>query len=327
MASSQNDLEALARIFDRITTTSNEDLSNVLDKLLPKLLPLMNQDALRPSTLKILSNVTKRVKLLGTKLPCAALIKLVHSTYKPFSCNFAVVLVDISILNESTLSRQSCAQAVLATLIQAMPMSSFQAVENSLFVYSTLLFDEVVVEINSVLATRDTSLSLALHYLFDWFLDIALCSSQLLTLTHSIVPPGLSKERLDRLRDKNETVIKLCPSSSKIKFICRLHEKWLYAPIAILFSVLASSDTDPEVSKQATFKLNGMRNFLHSNYKESDIVRFLMFLFRFMLNSEQVNTNDKREFESKYFEKRAVLSDDSRCDLIHWISKELPEHL
>ena len=59
------DLAALERIYERVTTTSNEDLSSVLNKLLPKLVPLMNQELLRPTVLKVLSNITKRVKLLG----------------------------------------------------------------------------------------------------------------------------------------------------------------------------------------------------------------------------------------------------------------------
>ena len=69
MASSSStasgDLAALERIYERVTTTSNDDLSGVLNKLLPKLVPLMNKDLLRPTVLKVLSNVTKRVRLLG----------------------------------------------------------------------------------------------------------------------------------------------------------------------------------------------------------------------------------------------------------------------
>ena len=60
----------------------------------------MNQEVLRASVLRILSNVTKRVKLLGTQLPVAELFPLVQRNHGPFAANFATVLIDISLLNE-----------------------------------------------------------------------------------------------------------------------------------------------------------------------------------------------------------------------------------
>jgi hypothetical protein len=229
MSTEESELKALERIFERLTMTSNEDLSNVLAKLLPKLLPMMNRDILRPMTIKILSNVTKRVKLLGTKLPCVDLIKLVHPSWKPFSCNFAIVLIDISLLNENEQSRLECAVSLVDTLSKS-PFTSdagFVALENSLVNYSSYLLPQLSrVLLEPVHAPINPIVT---HTISDWLLDIALYSDHgSSSQPHTVILPGLSSKRIDRMREKNDTPLKLSPVAIKRQLVTHLHEKWIH---------------------------------------------------------------------------------------------------
>ena len=38
--------------------------------------------------------------------------------------------------------------------------------------------------------------------------------------------------------------------------------------VAVLIAVISSLDNDADVCRNATFKLKGMRNYLHSNFNE-----------------------------------------------------------
>ena len=91
--------------------------------------------------------------------------------------------------------------------------------------------------------------------------------------------------------------------------------------MSVLCAILCAGESDPEVTKHATFKLNGMRNFLHSNYSNDEIVELLRFLLQFSIMS--LNGN----FPGRYFEARTLLSDDARSDLLHWVAKEMADHL
>ena len=226
-----DELKSLERVYDRLTTTSNEDLSNVLSKLLPKLLPLMNKELLRPTILKILANVTKRVKMLGTVLPCSDLIPLVHESYKPFCCNFAAVLIDLGLLHESSTAKVNCAASLAKTLDQTTPNCRFTNIDNSLFAYSSVLLPEI----STILSSPDTKYLQVPHLLCDWFLDIALHPTfSGSPATNSIIYPGLSPRRLERIREKNDTPVKLQIIASKLLIISFLHEKWLYVSSLLL---------------------------------------------------------------------------------------------
>lgn len=225
-ATDNTDLQAVERIYERLSITSNETLSSVLTKLLPSLLPLMNREPLRPVILKILSNVTKRVKLLGTKLPCSDLIKLVHSDLKPFACNFAIVMVDISLLNETDESRVDCAVSLVETILRGTADVSFSPLENALVSYSSFLVDEL-----AQVLLRHCDHTPATHILCDWFLDVALYQEKNIasqSSVNSIITPGISSRRLARLREKNDSQVKLKPSIVKKKLIAHLHSKFIY---------------------------------------------------------------------------------------------------
>jgi len=227
-SSDEQDLMAVDRIFERLSMTSNEELSAVLNKLLPKLLPLMNREALRPTIFKILSNVTKRVKLLGTKLPCADMIPLIHSDLKPFASNFAIVMVDIGLMSETESSRVDCAISLLDTL-QRSTEPMFSTLENSLVAYSSVLIHEL-----AQVSLARGPISSATHALCDWFLDVALYQTKSAAVSaisgtqNAFIFPGISSRRLERLREKNESPLRLRAGEVKLRLVTHLHDKWIY---------------------------------------------------------------------------------------------------
>jgi hypothetical protein len=87
MSSVENDLASLQRVLDRLKSTKNENLSAVLSVLLPKLLPLSNQDALRSKALAVISEAMKRVKLCQCPLALSPIISCIRPELLPFAAN------------------------------------------------------------------------------------------------------------------------------------------------------------------------------------------------------------------------------------------------
>lgn len=235
-------------------------------------------------------------------------------------------------MNETVGGRGEVARALLETMsiptsTSPPSSSSFTSNDNSLFAYAALFLRELAGLL--VVPPGQQPHTLLVHHLCDWLLDIALCSPSTLSATSgAIIPPGLSKERLTRLKEKNDTPIKLALSSVKLQIISHLHDTWFYTPLAILVAVVASADTDAEVAKQATFKLNGMRNFMHMNFKDPEILDFLRFLLRFLSEAGvDIGGPEALALDARYFERRSGFSDDLRSDALHWVLKEMTERL
>ena len=76
-----------------------------------------------------------------------------------------------------------------------------------------------------------------------------------------------------------------------------------------------------------------MRNFIHSNYTEKEMINALVFLFNFLANSNQLPTATEKNRETfntdiyKYFESRTAFGEHLIADLLHWVNKEMSEHL
>ena len=176
------ELESLERIYNRITTTENEELPTVLERLLPKLLPLANQDDLRESVVRILSNVMQRCKLLKSKLPCAALLSLIEPSMMPFTSNLAIALLDACIQFESASSFIDCANAIISSLFKVDRKSRFSANAESLAAYSTYFITEIfqALRIRKMSLAPDDSqqdaLRFVIKFMSDMLLDYTLCS-------------------------------------------------------------------------------------------------------------------------------------------------------
>jgi len=114
----QSELDALDRVSERLDSTSNEKLEEVLALLLPKLMPLSNNTFLRPKTLNIFSRVLKRIKPLKTILPITELLKLVTRTPEETKASLhATLQLYLLMLTSATLHYQhSCLRRRLKPL-------------------------------------------------------------------------------------------------------------------------------------------------------------------------------------------------------------------
>lgn len=231
-----SEVAALSRVHDRVLATDNDKLPQILEKLLPGLLPLANKEELRPQVLVIISNLVRRIKALRTPLPCPTLLtKLVTPDMMPFACNITLTLLDIALshepVGEDGCRGQQCTEAVLAAMALFFPPLSpagatitasssysksnkvFTMQLNSLLNYALELLVHVPAAVASSckhtltlpLGTSNTGTRTTLqcrHHLellWDFLLDLSLATAPLIKDALGSVQPGLSQQRVQRL--------------------------------------------------------------------------------------------------------------------------------
>jgi hypothetical protein len=145
-------------------------LSGVLDKLLPKILPLAADPLLREGVSALVSQIMRRVTPLRTLLPCAVLLsELVRADTNPFVCNLALTFLDGGLGQETDpLRRAACADALLCAL-QSFAATPLCPQTGALCSYAAALLDLLP---EAFLRAGAPAASAAL--LQDWMLDVAL---------------------------------------------------------------------------------------------------------------------------------------------------------
>lgn len=191
----------------------------MLDKLLPKVLPLAATPALRESVVSLVAQVMRRAKPLRTVLPCASLLsQLVRTEENPFVCNFAIAFVDVGLCLEATNRKAACADALIAAIL-SFSGDPFCPQMSSLCGYSALLLEYLPDAYLRAGAPRAVAAVLE-----DWMLDIALAQPDMRAVSNieyyvsimffylfsvfwpqgasGSVLPGLSDARVSRLLSK-----------------------------------------------------------------------------------------------------------------------------
>ncbi|CAM9523920.1 unnamed protein product, partial [Phaeothamnion confervicola] len=110
MAASGDDVAVLERVLHRLVMTPDDKLSEVLDKLLPRLVAKLNDKndpTMRQKTVEVLSHVSKRVRPnTAIQLPCAELLAVYKSVLPgSFSFNFALVYLEMGLPRTSPADR------------------------------------------------------------------------------------------------------------------------------------------------------------------------------------------------------------------------------
>lgn len=253
------DNAALQRIHDRIISTPNEKLAEVLTKLIPGLLPLTNNDITRKDTIAIVSTIIRRVKAEHTQLPCSTMLTaLVKEEMLPFCCNIAISLLDIAIGNTLKEDRLNCAISLLKSF-ESLPRQ-FSKQTDALVQYAIELYDEIPLAIKSYQPTKDT-----LDFVFSWFLDIAILSPGLKKDSIGSVQPGLSVSRVSRLTRTRDFWDRPFLTQLKLRIITSLSLDWMDHRYAAAIAVACLCDSDTEVSKHGMFRMNGLRSSLKTN--------------------------------------------------------------
>ena len=292
-------------------------LPKVLVKLLPGLLPMSNNNELRNQVLGIVSMISRRVKSLAIPVPCTALLtKVVRPDMMPFAANIAISLIDISLEYIDVNEREDCAIAVL-NAIQLFD-TEFSGQTSALLNYTLPLLREV-----SKCFHRATMSEHAKEKVWAWLIDIALVQVGLRGGVAGSIQPGLSAERVTRLTSKREGWFLPDLSNLKLLLIDTLSPTWMdFKYIAAIVMVLVC-DTDVEVSKQAVFKLNGLRSSLRSPPPTASPTTTVAEVVLFLLHMCLIG-NDVEYVALQY---RIPLREEVRVQALRWVRHEAAESL
>lgn len=244
---------ALERVHNRIASTSNEDLPQVLEKLLPSLIPFSNNPILQPQVLPIISNITRRMKALHTSISCSQLLlKLVTPEMMPYACNIAISIIDISIDYIPLSDREPCATAILDCLDKFSNEYCYQT--NSLLAY-TLKF---LPEIANAFKNNDVSHRVG-GLISSWLLDVSLIQPGLKKDGVGSIQPGLSKERVARLTAKIDNWDYSILKDLKTKILECIDIHWINPSCIVAISAICSCDPISDVAKLGGYKLSSTK--------------------------------------------------------------------
>jgi hypothetical protein len=310
----ESELASLQRISDRLLSTSNENLQNVLEVLLPKLLPMANNEALRDKqVIPIFIHILRRIKPLKTIIPMRALINLIRPDMMPFCCNFAMAFIDTTSEWHPLELWSKSAESLTLTLIG---FSLFTPQSNALCYYSLFC-------ISSLCLLKGPSVEGNIkNILGDWFIDMSLAQPGIIKDSVGSIQPGLSAERLGRLTTKkNEwTTDNLKPF--KLALVQSLSNQWLPTQCAVAIAIICSCDVDTDVATQAVFKMNGARSILPDiNLDPLSVLDLLLTLC--LPLSQTMQTYQQHPF----IRQRTTLRDSVKCAILRWICKEMSDHI
>ena len=220
----EKETAALQRIQDRLSSTPNEQLDQVLATLLPKLIPFANNEALRDKQIiPIFTHILRRIKLLKTVLPISALITLIRSDMLPFGCNFAIAFMDTVVDWQPMEQWQLCADALVGSL---NGFAAFSSQSNALCYYS-------LYAIQPLGEATHSGPSIAHDVLGDFLLDIVMTQPGLVKGSAGSIQPGLSAERVDRLTAKTKEWTAATLKPFKLALIQSLPKGMSYLPILL----------------------------------------------------------------------------------------------
>ena len=331
-STTETELASLSRLDDRIVSTSNEKLSDVLRLALPALIKLVNKDELRPAVFKMFSSLMKRLKTLSDCiLPLPVLISLMRQEHLPYSCNFATTFIDI------VWERQSGKDAVLtAALFESIldwPLYSSQS--NALLSYSWNVIEHfpaamvLLIEKGIISSSRLEDLK---HILSDYFLDLCLIHTHVVKRGGAgSVQPGLSDPRVMRLTIKKEELrAKEDLQVHKLAVLDLLLDSQVFMPwAAVAISTVLAYDTDDIVAQAASYKMTAQGSRRDIRGAEVPAITQLISHLLFLVSPTAAPivisspTDGSNTVTSPYSQARSSLRDEIRSHIIRWVSKEI----
>lgn len=319
----ESELASLQRIHERIQSARNEELASMLTLLLPRLIILTNQEALRIKAMAVLSECMKRIKLAALPIDTTKLLDLVRTQFLPFAPNLAITFVDITLEHSKAITD---VQNAAAMLIAALPQfDAFTNASNSLCFYALLHFS---IGIAKHFETQQSPVNLQEQsfqtILGDFALDI--CFLQRPQLAADVaavgsVQPGLSVTRLDRLVTKKKSWSASDLKSIKLIMINLIASKVFLPHHAVLISVILSNDVDAEVSAQANFKMNGCVNILSIDTSVRTATEVCTAVLALCSSDEQVHK------DTPVAHRRSTIKAEVRLSALRWLGRHLPAQL
>ena len=316
-----SELEALDRIALRVESTPNENLETLLLSLLPKIVPLSNNEIMRSSCISLFSSILKRVKSLHINLPIPELLQLLvrNENELPFAANFALAFIDSSISNvvSSQSKTSKAALDICDKIIDILPsLEVFSVMSNSLLYYALLVLDTFSIAFlnrrkQASIENINTS-DVAANIIGDFLLDLCLVTSSIERDAVGSAHNGLTVDRVNRLTAKKSKWTKAELKEYKIKSMLSLSTQWLNDCHSVAMVMTLSNDPDADISTAATFKVNGCRTIFNITKEKYDDLLYAISLC--------VGWNLSNSLEK--ISCRSGARDDIRCTILRWVCQD-----
>jgi len=334
--SAEAELASLQRLDDRISSTSNDKLSDVLRLALPALIKLINKDELRTRVFALFSALMKRLKNLNEcKLPLEALVMLLRQENLPFAANFSITFIDIAWDRQSD-KDVSLTVALLESILD-WPLYGVQS--NTLLAYSWQVIEhfpaaiEILKERSDAKGGEDRSEEIK-SILSDYYLDMCLVHSTTIKKGQAgSVLPGLSDGRVGRLMAKREELRpKEDLQAHKLVVVSLLLDDKVFLPwAAVAIATVLAYDSDVLVAQAAAFKMNAQSSRKDLKALEGDAANQLLSHLLHLCSPTSVALASKAPATatamSPYSNARSALRDDIRAQLVRWAAKEMRTRL
>lgn len=347
----ENEKQALEKVYQRIQTTSNNELSKILEKLLPSLLPLCNKNELRSQVLIIITNIIRRIKSLNISLNCSNLFKkLIIPEMLPYTCNITLTIIDICISNIPQNDRQLTTSSIIESL--ELFENEYSTQVSTLLWYLLKFIPELSYHLKNLYTSKRVQ-----NLISSWLLDVVLIQPGLKKDTVGSIQEGLSRERVNRLTTKVEKWDFLELKEIKLKILEFIDITWIPSTYLVAIYSICSCDVALEVSKEAGYKLNGVKSAIQNSQQTSTINDSIIFLLHLnmigydeevsnniennnnivenelqleqywrgwslSLNYQKASHNFDHIISAQGLELRIPFREDVRCQMLKWITQE-----
>jgi hypothetical protein len=332
MNTTETELQSLQRVLARLQSSKSADLPALMEALLPKLVPLTNNDSLRSKALAVVSEALKRIKLEKCSIDVTNLVACINPSMLPYGANFAMTFADVAIDFNPTIPTNNGAKVAEGLLPGLDSFSAFSPQSNALCYYALVVYGDVLIQYWS---TQVGDMKVGMHLpareiLGDFATDMSLLARPVLLSSEGqqsavgSIQPGLSQSRLERFtsRKKQWTAEQL--KAFKFKLINAIPSGLFLPKHAALLAVVLANDADVDVAAQATFKMNGVAVMLGLDKDSSAAGSVCEFLLSICAVDAPVSAGAATAVQPH---KRSALRPVVRLAALKWLNKFVPTQL
>lgn len=270
---------SLDRISIRLQGTNDDQLSGVLNNLMPRLIPMANDDKIRKKAVELITECLRRVKLSGCKLKLSALTTSLQVSFLPFACNLGIAFLD-------GVSDAGCIDSVeieaVAQLLGAISTYAVFSYQSNALLYYALLYSESTLEALKQLVNT-TEVLATVDIIEDYLLDILLLQTLNVVAGPGFVQSGLSENRMSRINLKKKQLQVIGLPKAKISILNIMVKASISSTLSLLsakFIIFAMAigrhDADLDVISRSIFVQNYFRESAEIIWSSPKIVDWLL---------------------------------------------------
>lgn len=199
---SDNEINSLQRMHDRILMTPREDFIQVANSLIPKLLKMLSSNpSYLPYVIPIFESCKDTINHLDCSLDLNSLLKLLFDNID-LSNNFIIEFIDISLRSNERFVIAKGNPIDLTNILNCFNFFPLYTMEsNSLAIY-VLMNLELIPSIDKF----DTILTNLKLNVGEFILDLSLIQSTVVRDSIGSVQPGLSNDKVNRITCKQSSI-------------------------------------------------------------------------------------------------------------------------